>query len=434
MAFARISMIFFVLLIGPYAHAGVNYFQNTKEPTDPLISKHEWRESVAQLQADPTLQTKLDRILNFSSTDQACEETVMALVEEQMSGFDRPQALELLRVSNNLDNSSFRILKSFYQKTDGKIFDRDLSQISIGPTDDPTMVVFSRYQNWLAQGACLMDSAKQLYFSLMIRQSDNKSKMTVKSILKMAHQAQELGKISEQSLAILKFSLKQHLHLVPLTLSEHAYKLAALAEQFPQSKLSTPAQITVMKSGQWNHLSLREDFLQRYDVEQIKLLAQTLVKMRKRFESQDIEIHINYNGQDQDNQSDEVITLDPVERYNFVVKIFRKEWAELEKQELFVGKHIRYTDFLLAGFETGIVASQELDQLLALSEIWDTKISVAKKIWHWSALVGKIGAGFIPAPFGFIAVMGIVVIDGIVNLTEQQQKLKQEKNKTVLLF
>jgi hypothetical protein len=91
-------------------------------------------------------------------------------------------------------------------------------------------------------------------------------------------------------------------------------------------------------------------------------MGNVIKKLKTRLESPKIEILVYEN----DETVEEVITLDPMERFRFAIRLLRKEMKLLGTNNYFLGRQPSYTDLMAAAYETGIITALELDQVAEL--------------------------------------------------------------------
>lgn len=200
-------------------------------------------------------------------------------------------------------------------------------------------------------------------------------------------------------------NLKQNkVHLWPLALSEYKKSLSALAKKFPNRKdeESDFVSATIKKEN----ISLREQLYQKYNYQQITLLSNLISNLKKRLDASDISIDIQY-----ENQSKEIISLTPMERFRFILKQLRRELSNINNGSLLNGKMATYTDLIVASYEVGSISSDEISKLVSLQEIWNPTKTTKEKVFYWVKTFGGTATVLLPAPYGFISVMAPMFID-----------------------
>ena len=197
----------------------------------------------------------------------------------------------------------------------------------------------------------------------------------------------------------------QKVHEWPITLNNYASSLESLAKRFPErTKDSSP---TVTNGGKFfNKTSLRQNLHEKYNSTQIILLANVVKDLKRRLDSKEISIHINYVDQES-----EIINLSPMEKFRFILKLLRKELAILNNGSLLNGRPANYIDIITASYEIGTISSLEIEQLASLEEVWNPKKTTKEKVTFWVKTFGGATAMFLPPPFGFVSVLAIMVID-----------------------
>ena len=88
----------------------------------------------------------------------------------------------------------------------------------------------------------------------------------------------------------------------------------------------------------------------KFDSTQIILLANIVKGLKTRLESKDVTININYVD-----RPTEIIELTPMEKFRFILKLLRKEMADLNNSSLLQGRNANYLDLITAAYEVGYI-------------------------------------------------------------------------------
>lgn len=194
-------------------------------------------------------------------------------------------------------------------------------------------------------------------------------------------------------------------HEWPITLSSYRSSLDTIAKNFPLR--TKEASKLVTDAGRFrSKTSLRQGLYEKFNGTQIMILANVVKSLKKRLDSKDIKIHINYVDQDS-----EIINLSPMEKFRFILKLLRKELATLNNGTILGGQRANYIDIITAAYEVGYISSTEIEQFAALEDIWNPKKSTKEKVMVWVKVFGGIASVLLPPPFGFLSVMAIMLID-----------------------
>ena len=136
------------------------------------------------------------------------------------------------------------------------------------------------------------------------------------------------------------------------------------------------------------------------------LMGNVIKKLRARLEADKIEILV-YSRE----QVDETITLEPMERFRFALKLLRKELQALSLNTYFDGRSPDYFDVMVASYEIGLIPASEVDSLAGLQDVWNPEKTLWDKALTWGRMFSSVATIAIPAPYGFIPALVIVVIE-----------------------
>lgn len=247
---------------------------------------------------------------------------------------------------------------------------------------------------------CAEDAYRSIVFELYT--GSLKFKKTLKHI---NYLALEKKIISEGMFKDFENLRAADVHEWPMTLSKYAANLESIAKKFPERKAEQSQ--TMTKKGKWKGKnSLRQTLHEKFNSTQIYLLADVIKKMKKRLDSKNIQVHINYSK-----EQTEIINFSPMEKFRFILKLLRKELATLNNGSLLGGQQATYIDIIAAAYEVGYINSVEIEQLAALEEIWNPQKTTKEKVMFWVKTFGGVASVFLPPPFGFVSVLAIMLID-----------------------
>lgn len=214
--------------------------------------------------------------------------------------------------------------------------------------------------------------------------------------------------ISENTYELLEKARINKLNQKSLSLASYKQKLKFLRTQFPlrdETERSTFATKKVKKMDS----SRRQKLYENYSDFQIVLMGKVVEKLRHRLEYDNVEIQGFQNGVLQ-----EVIPLEPMERFRFAIRALRKEMTLLATNSYFNGRSPEYLDLMMASYEIGLIPASELDEVAGLEEIWNPKKTFWDKASVWVRLFSSVATIVIPPPYGFIPALVLVVIEASV--------------------
>ncbi len=312
-------------------------------------------------------------------------------------------ALYQLRAMDELDDVSLNILIKAHAV---EVTDLNLPKYKDElwlPTDtkkvDEMIQLISEMEVKLKTG-CLDEVYKNLYAE-MIKVEKKLKDFHIEALFVEAY---EQKKISIETYLILEKARVNELEKYSMDLSSYLKKIKSLRSNFP---LKNPDERSDFVTQKFNKSSSRrQHLLQNYTDLQIMLMGNVIKKLRTRLESPKIEILV-YEKED----VGEVITLEPMERFRFAIKILRKEMKLLSINTYFNGVTPDYMDLMTSAYETGIIHAEEIAELSSLEDIWNPKKTFWEKAKFWVQSFGAVATVLIPPPYGFIPSLAIVVIE-----------------------
>lgn len=249
---------------------------------------------------------------------------------------------------------------------------------------------------------CVEDTYKNLVSKLA--SESPKFLKTLKHINKLAVNNNLISNVNYRTFEMMRAS---KVHEWPLTLSSYKQELASIARRFPNRLKEVSDFITEKNGKNFGHKSsLRQSLYEKYNGTQIILLANMVRELKNRLDAKEIVITINYVDQES-----EVITLSPMEKFKFILKVLRRELATLNNGSLLNRNTATFSDLITASYEVGYISATEIKQLASLEEIWNHKKTKREKAIAWGQRFGGIASILLPPPFGFVSLMAIMVID-----------------------
>lgn len=218
----------------------------------------------------------------------------------------------------------------------------------------------------------------------------------------------EKGLITRDAFEALEQGRLNQVEDTRLTLKSYKQKMRSLRTQYP---LRDAKEQSNFVSGAFpkTGLSRRQRLLENYTDIQIMLMGNIIKKLRMRLESPKIEILV-YDKE----KVQETITLEPMERFRFAIKVLRKEMQMLSLNTYFNGRSPDYVDLMSAAYEIGIVPASEVDEIASLEEVWNPTKTFWQKAMVWVRTFSSVATVLIPPPYGFIPALAIVAIEATV--------------------
>ncbi len=200
-----------------------------------------------------------------------------------------------------------------------------------------------------------------------------------------------------------------------LTLKSYLQKVKSLRLHKPLRDATERSDFVTDKVNKMK-VSRRIKLFEQYSDLQIMMMADVIKRMRARLEAKKVTITIFGEAEEI-----EVITLEPMERFRLAIKLLRKEMTLLSLNTYFNGRSPDYMDLITASYETSLIPAVELKELGGLQEIWNPTKTFWEKASVWIRTFSSVATIAIPAPYGFIPALVLVVIEATVGKGSDNQ-------------
>ncbi|MDO9184350.1 MAG: hypothetical protein Q7U04_18185 [Bacteriovorax sp.] len=383
----------------PIESGGSPYF-NLREGNSSIINSTN-KDEVKEVVNDSSMMLTLHKIILDKSINSCASKVVNKITQSFNFSEDKDVELSILalRLANDLDDISTGILlKSLGTK---KIVSIPISQNELSSTEEDKAFSIYRSVNsdFKNTSLCLEDVYRNLVSKLFIG-----SPKFVKNLKHLNRSALKNNVISKSMFQSLEYLRMNKVHEWPLTLSDYKNRLENISIKFPFRLKESADLVTNVKFNEKK--SLRQSVYEKYDSNQVLILANIVKDLKKRLDSKDITITINYVDQES-----EVINLSAMEKFRFILKLLRKELAIINNSSMFAGAPATYMDIITASYEVGYISANEITMLASLQDIWNPTKTTKEKVMFWTKNFGSVASAFLPPPFGFVAVMAIMLID-----------------------
>jgi hypothetical protein len=315
-------------------------------------------------------------------------------------------AYYVLREKNEIDDVATGILLRAHKVALSPVAAKDeskLSPVGSGKVLEERLKLVSEFNQRL-NGACFDQAYLELFSDL---KKDDK-KFSSRNLESLLHYAREKKIISDAIYVRLEQARANELEAGGLTLKDYAQKLRVLRTQFPLRDQKERSNFVATKADNVK-MSYRQRLFENYNEVQIALMADMIRKLRRRIESDKIEIVVHNRD-----QTTETIPLEPMERFRFSIKKLRSEMTQLKLNSQFANRAPDYMDLIAASYEVSFVAGAELEQLAGLEDIWNPKKTFWEKANVWLKTFSSVASVVIPPPYGFIPTLVLVVIEATV--------------------
>ncbi len=377
----------------------INY-ENQRESSSRFINTE--NESEIKRLYDQTSNFEILKEISKDKSINFCASKFIQSIKNKLYLLD-PKEIETailgLRINDSLDDISTNILLKTNAMTTALpsiIVKNDLND----EEEKRSLEIFrSNLKSLKDDSQCIEDSYRALVKSLI-----KEMPKFYKNLKHINNIAYKNNLINKKQFKILEVLRANKVYEWPLTLSEYGNTLMSLAKAFPSR--SKDSSVLVSKVSIKQKKSLRQNLFERYNSTQIMIMAKIIADLKRRLDSNDVSIIIDYQDHDS-----EIIALSPMEKFRFMLKLLRRELAQLNNGSLMNGQNANYLDLIAASYEVGKIQSSEIEQLASLQEIWDPSRSPKEKVMFWVRTFGNPASVLLPPPFGFVSMLALMLID-----------------------
>lgn len=375
-------------------------YRNMREANSNFISSKK-EEEIKQLYKGTASLESLREVIN-DKTINRCATKVVKSIQSKLNVYSENEtemAILGLRLDESIDDVTASILLKA-NEIDTASSTNAKNDLTPAEENKAMEIYKSQVQSINDRSLCIEDTYRTLYKKL----SEGSYKFP-KEMKRINRLALNYGLIKDSQYKSLESMRASKVHEWPMTLTNYRTNIDAINKAFPKrvkeaSKFVTHAGKFRTKTG------LRQSLYERFNSTQIILLANVVQSLKKRLDSKDVTIHINYV-----NQESEIINLSPMEKFRFILKLLRKELATINNSSMLNGQRASYSDIITAAYEVGYISSQEIEAFASLEDIWNPKKTTKEKVMTWVKLFGGVSAVLLPPPFGFLSVLVIMLID-----------------------
>lgn len=410
MRFALIGLLFIAFPL--FAQETVS-FQNDREGesyyADSWFTKRAVKRAVKSIPGDDLLHS-FQETLSEVNENKICAFDITQDFEERLKKLNYkfneiPGALHYLRSQNELDDVSLKILLNAHEVSNknpypsrGEDFHETYRYLPRGKKLDEMLEVIASFESKYLSRNCYDDAYRLFYGELTKIESLHSRELEALYL-----EAYERGIIDLEIWKDLERARSSDVERNAISLKDYYKKVKSLRTQYP---LRDPEERSRFATREANKNSRRQHLLENYTDLQIIMMGNVIKKLRSRLEADKIEILV-YDRE----QVQEVIPLEPMERFRFAIKLLRKEMSLLSINTYFAGRSPSYVDLMTAAYETGIIPAVELEDIAGLEDIWNPKKTFWDKAGIWVRTFSSVATVVIPPPYGFIPALALVVIE-----------------------
>ncbi|MES2526120.1 MAG: hypothetical protein V4598_03510 [Bdellovibrionota bacterium] len=180
-----------------------------------------------------------------------------------------------------------------------------------------------------------------------------------------------------------------------------------------KDKLAKQREVISTNTFSERYVSRKEKLTQRgrlyktYSPTQVMIMASVIEKLSKRMDARRVELIFQY-GAEQGTDT-QIYVLSPMEQYRVSIKMMKKEMAELMRGDLFKNTGISYEDIIASSFETGLIKSSELDQILKFEEFWNPKAPSRFRTYAQFAFsLAGTATFYLPPPWNLVGAVALM--------------------------
>lgn len=321
-------------------------------------------------------------------------------------------ALLLLRHWNELDDVALKILLDAKKVSESSIEAKDPQNIRIPERKKiPEMLKAVATFTEKLKTSCYDDAYRAVIGD--IRKAGKASEVELEGLFLEAVKRKTINASTYQ---MLERARAGEVAGAMLTLKSYHQKVKSLRLHKPLRDPNERSEFVTQKAPK-QKMSYRVKLYENYSDLQIMLMADVVKRLRTRLEAKKVTIQIE--GADEEI---EIITLEPMERFRLAIKLLRKEMKMLSLNTYFNGRTPDYMDLITASYETSLIPATELKELGGLQEIWNPTKTFWEKASVWVRTFSSVATIAIPAPYGFIPALVLVVIEATVGKGSDNQQ------------
>ena len=312
-------------------------YRNLREGNSHLITSHK-EDYVVRMYKDTPAIESLRKIINDKTINRCATKVVSAIQKElSLSSEDETELAILgLRLDDSIDDITAGIL---IKAADSHFLSHPIAKNDL--TSEEETKALDIYKTKIADFQNKTLCSEDTYRALIGKLNEGSYKF-IKNLKHLNKLALDKKIINESDFKILERMRAKKVHEWPLTLSSYRSALDTVAKNFPTRKKESAKLVT--DAGRFkNKTSLRQGLYEKFNATQIILLANVVKSLKKRLEAKDVTIHINYVDQES-----EIISLSPMEKFRFILKLLRKELALINNSTMINGRQATFLDIILS--------------------------------------------------------------------------------------
>ncbi len=196
--------------------------------------------------------------------------------------------------------------------------------------------------------------------------------------------------------------------------NHYTYNYLEMVEN-AKDKMAKTRELVSTNSSSVNYVSRKEKLTQRgrlykvYSPTQVMIMSNVIEKLARRMDARRVELVFQYGAEPGTSES-QIYVLSPMEQYRVSIKMMKKEMGELMRGDIFKGTGITYEDIIASAYETGLIKSAELDQILKFEEFWNPKAPSRFRTYAQFAFsIAGTATFYLPPPFNLMGAVALML-------------------------
>ncbi len=348
--------------------------------------------------------------VNFQN---ACEfelvNSVVSLSETSLNSYNEKELLFSMRSLNLIDDI---VLEKLINVAKVDLTSKVRLKTTLNTSQKENVLAHAREIKKKKQKGCLIAEWKEFRTGIQKDLGQKFERLEIAAFYEIA----QAGLISTRQFLIFSALAKDSKKFLGPDLTSYLKKKALVRKLFPLKVEQDFSEFITNKGNKKQKNSLRMGLYQRFEYHEMAIMSDLVNRFRKLLKSKRIEI----TAYDQDDVVVDKRELDPMERFRYAIKVWRVEKSLLEAGPL-KGKFVSHKELIMAAFELGQIAAQEVDAISELEEIWNPQRKWHEKAWDWVKNFSSLLYIVTPPPYGFLPALGIMAIDSVLTKDDAQE-------------
>jgi hypothetical protein len=443
--------LFFLTNLHAFTTDDVLKIKNDKEAVISSFSKKE-KERIMEKYNTKEIQTITsvfyETVLNFLNDDnKQCEADFYSRLIAELNKADIAHSkdaidehLKMLRSTNAIDDVLFDIITSLNEDSQkfnsldlgnkpNLLFKRDHDERL---ENNNLTELYSSFKKWPDElTSCSTQEFIRLKESITVP-NQSKDNTRLKYLGTLNYSAYNQGLISLSTYNRLEFlRTKSNLEKRYIWLNDYfkiilnvKNKMIPKNQHYEVKNLNAEDRFSTERLKRFSRLTRRKLLYQKYNENQIILLAQVMQKASRRMgvdpdtTSKAPYIYQEFEYTDENGERKnyvEKIEIDPQSQYNLARRLLRKDITDLQMMGLFNKTNVTYEDLVMASLEVGYISLEDIEFVVKYDDLWNPTTSKYERMRKFVFTSLGYSTFFLPPPFNIAASLALGVVEGIVD-------------------